>query len=180
MKSLQQVVISLTLLTATASSLAAQDCSRYMPAVNKKLASYIAVAAPKNWKNIAFNKFGDPVNPEWGNPVLKLDAYKLPESISKRLMVRFTDSATKGTRVANGRLVCSFRFEADDGYQPTKGIINLDIEPFSNAAEAPMYHSPGEGYSGPFLVDGLAQEVVNLALNKTITRDPKYANQFQK
>ena len=68
MKILQLAVIPLTLLTATASSLAAQDCSRYIPGVNKQLASYIAVAAPKEWTNIAFNKFGDPVNPQWGNP----------------------------------------------------------------------------------------------------------------
>lgn len=126
------------------------------------------------------NKFADPVNNIWGHPVLTLSSYRLPESVSKKLMVKFTDSATKGTRVANGRLACAFRFQANDGYKAFTGILDIDVEPFSDVTAPQMYFSPGQAYSGEFRVQGLAQEYVNLAIAKTVSRDPKYAGQFQR
>lgn len=91
---------------------AAQDCSAYIPSINKQMASYLASAGPRAMKNVNLDEFGNMVDPMWGRPIVKLDTYVLPASISKKLSYRFTDAATKGVRAANGRTVCNFKYES--------------------------------------------------------------------
>ena len=93
---------------------AAQDCSAYIPSINKQMASYLAAAGPRAMKNVSLDEFGNMVDPMWGRPIVKLDTYVLPASISKKLAYRFTDAATKGVRTANGRTVCNFKYKAND------------------------------------------------------------------
>lgn len=128
--------------------LAAPDCSTYIPAINKQLASYLATVGPRTMKNVSLDEFGNMVDPMWGRPTVKLETYALPESISTKLSYRFTDAPTKGVRTANGRTVCNFSYEANDGFKIEKGYANFDVEPFSKATEVVMYVSPGEAKSG--------------------------------
>lgn len=86
---------------------AAQNCSAYIPSINKQMASYLADAGPRAMKNVSLDEFGNMVDPMWGRPIVKLDTYVLPTSISKKLSYRFTDAATKGVRTANWRTVCN-------------------------------------------------------------------------
>lgn len=156
-------------------ALAAPTCIAYIPAINKALASYLVAVGPRAIKNVSLDEFGNMVDPMWGRPVVKLDTYVLPESISKKLSYRFTDAATKGVRTANGRTVCNFSYEANDGFKIEKGYANFDVEPFSKAAEVLMYVSPGEAKSGvQFTPEGFAQMIINSAVRKSLASDPQY------
>lgn len=160
-------------------ALAAPTCSAYIPAINKALASYLAAVGPRAMKNVSLDEFGNMVDPMWGRPVVKLDTYALPESISKKLSYRFTDAATKGVRTANGRTVCNLSYEANDGFKIEKGYANFDVEPFSKASEVVMYVSPGEAKSGvQFTPEGFAQMIINSAVRKSLARDPQYKGKF--
>lgn len=159
--------------------LAAQDCSAYIPSINNQVASYLASAGPRAMKNVSLDEFGNMVDPMWGRPIVKLDTYALPASISKKLAYRFTDAATKGVRTANGRTVCNFKYEANDGFKIEKGYINFDVEPFSTTSEVVMFVSPGEATSGvKFQPDGFAQQVINSAVRKSLASDPQYKGKF--
>jgi hypothetical protein len=157
----------------------APTCSAYIPAINKALASYLAAVGPRAMKNVSLDEFGNMVDPMWGRPIVKLDTYVLPESISKKLSYRFTDAAPKGVRTANGRTVCNFSYEANDGFKIEKGYANFDVEPFSKATEVVMYVSPGEAKSGvQFTPEGFAQMIINSAVRKSLASDPQYKGKF--
>ena len=100
---------------------AAPDCSLY-PLHQQARVSHLAVAGPRAMKNVS-DEFGNIVDPMWGRPIVKLDTSTLPESISDKLVYRFTDAATKGLRSANGRTVCNFKYEANDGCKIEKGWL---------------------------------------------------------
>lgn len=158
---------------------AAPTCGAYIPAINKALASYLATVGPRTLKNVSLDEFGNMVDPMWGRPVVKIDTFSLPESISKKLSYRFTDAATKGVRTANGRTVCNFSYEANDGFKIEKGYANFDVEPFSKATEVVMYVSPGEAKSGVrFTPEGFAQMIINSAVRKSLASDPQYKGKF--
>ncbi len=130
-------------------------------------------------KNVSLNEFGNMVDPMWGHPILKLDTYILPESISKKLSYRFTDAATKGVCAANGRMVCNFSYEANDGFKIEKGYANFDVEPFSKGTEMVMFVSPSEAKSGVrFTPEGFAQMIINSAVRKSLASDPQYKGKF--
>lgn len=159
--------------------LAAPDCSAYIPTINKQLASYLATVGPRAVKNVSLDEFGNMVDPMWGRPIVKLDTYVLPESISKKLSYRFIDAATKGVRTASGRTVCTFSYEANDGFKIEKGFANFDVEPFSKATEVVMFVSPGEAKSGVrFTPEGFAQMIINSAVRKSLASDPQYKGKF--
>jgi hypothetical protein len=182
MKHIKTTVASLGLLLASASgsTFAAQDCDSLIPNLNKEIATYLATVGPREIKTVAMDKFANMVDPRWGHPVVTVDSFTLPVAISKKLVYRFTDAATKGVRTANSRLICSFRFEANDGFESGKGIANFDVEPFSNTNQVTMFVSPGEARSGvKFRASGQAQELINDAVRRTIARDPKYKPNFE-
>ena len=159
--------------------LAAQDCSAYIPSINKQMASYLSIAGPRTMKNVSLDEFGNMVDLMWGRPIVKLDTYVLPDSISKKLSYRFTDAATKGVRTANGRTVCTFNYEANDGFKTEKGYANFDVEPSSKASEVVMFVSPGEAKSGvKFTPEGYAQMIINSAMRKSLASDPQYKGKF--
>jgi hypothetical protein len=154
-------------------------CSTYIPAINKALASYLAAVGPRAMRNVSLDEFGNMVDPMWGRPIVKLDTYVLPDSISKKLSYRFTDAATKGVRTANGRTVCNFSYEANDGFKIENGYANFDVEPFSKANEVVMYVSPGEAKSGiQFTPEGFAQMIINSAVRKSLASAPQYKGKF--
>jgi hypothetical protein len=160
-------------------ALAAQDCSTYIPAINKQLTSYLATVGPRTMKNVSLDEFGNMVDPRWGRPIVKLDTYVLPDSISKKLSYRFTEAATKGVRTANGRTVCTFNYEANDGFKTEKGYANFDVEPSSKTTEVVMFVSPGEAKSGiKFTPEGFAQMIINSAMRKSLASDPQYKGKF--
>ena len=160
-------------------ALATPNCSAYIPVINKQLASYLTTVGPREMKNVSLDEFGNMVDPIWGRPVVKLNTYALPESISKKLSYRFTDAATKGVRTANGRTVCNFSYEANDGFKIEKGYANFDVEPFSKASEVVMYVSPGEAKSGvQFTPEGFAQMIINSTVRKSLASDPQYKGKF--
>ena len=159
--------------------LAAQNCGAYIPAINKQLASYLAAVGTRAMKNVSLDEFGNAVDPMWGRPIVKLDTYVLPDSISKKLSFRFTDAATKGVRTANGRTVCTFNYEANDGFKTEKGYATFDVEPSSKTTEVIMFVSPGEAKSGiKFTPEGFAQMIINSAMRKSLASDPQYKGKF--
>jgi len=132
------------------------------------LATYLAAVGPREIKNVSLDELGNMVDPMWGRPIVKLNTYILPESVSKKLSYRFTDAATKGVRSATGRTVCTFNYEANDGFKVEKGYANFDVEPFSKANEVVMFVSPGEAKSGvKFTPEGFAQMIINSAVRNT-------------
>ncbi|MFS2006437.1 hypothetical protein ACEN9F_22730 [Duganella sp. CT11-25] len=158
---------------------AAQDCNAYIPSINKQMVSYLAANGPRPMKNVSLDEFGNAVDPMWGRPIVKLDTYVLPESISKKLSYRFTEAATKGVRTANGRTVCTFNYEANDGFKTEKGYANFDVEPSSKTTEVIMFVSPGEAKSGiKFTPEGFAQMIINSAMRKSLASDPQYKGKF--
>lgn len=160
-------------------ALATPACNDYIPAINKQLANYLTTVGPRAMKNVSLDEFGNMVDPMWGRPIVKLDTYSLPESISKKLSYRFTDAATKGVRTANGRMVCNFSYEANDGFKIEKGYANFDVEPFSKPTEVVMFVSPGEAKSGVrFTPEGFAQMIINSAVRKSLASDPQYKGKF--
>ncbi|WP_334189412.1 hypothetical protein [Noviherbaspirillum sp.] len=179
MKSIEAAAVFALFSMVSAMAFASQDCSRYVASINKDLATYLSTVGPRPMKDISLDKFGNKVHPQWGNPIVKLNSYTLPESISKQLLFRITDAATKGVRTANGRLACGFKYEASDGYKTERGIMNFDVEPFSSTDQVTMYVSPGAADSGvQFRAGGWAQEIINAAVRKSLASDPKYKGQF--
>jgi hypothetical protein len=181
MKPLKFSIASVSILFASLSlpAFAAPDCSAYVPAINKQLASYLATVGPRAMKNVSLDEFGNAVDPMWGRPIVKLDTYVLPESISKKLSYRFTEAATKGVRTANGRTVCTFNYEANDGFKTEKGYANFDVEPSSKTTEVIMFVGPGEAKSGiKFTPEGFAQMIINSAMRKSLASDPQYKGKF--
>lgn len=181
MKPLKFSIASVSILFASLSlpAFAAPECSAYVPAINKQLASYLATVGPRPMKNVSLDEFGNAVDPMWGRPIVKLDTYVLPDSISKKLSYRFTDAATKGVRTANGRTVCTFNYEANDGFKTEKGYANFDVEPSSKTTEVIMFVSPGEAKSGiKFTPEGFAQMIINSAMRKSLASDPQYKGKF--
>lgn len=179
--SIRKISIAASILSASLSgpAFAAPTCSAYIPDINKALASYLSAFGPRAMKNVSLDEFGNMVDPMWGRPIVKLDTYVLPESVSKKLAYRFTDAATKGSRTANGRTVCNFSYEANDGFKIEKGYANFDVEPFSKATEAVMYVSPGEAKSGvQFTPEGFAQMIINSAVRKSLANAPQYKGKF--
>lgn len=51
----------------------------------KQMASHLATAGPRAMKDVSLDEFGNMVDPMWDRPIVKLETYALPESISGKL-----------------------------------------------------------------------------------------------
>lgn len=176
MKKSTFVLFTSVLSLLSASAFAAPNCNDYIAGANKTIAKYISTPSVAVFPHFYFNKEGKfTLEHDGAHEAFTIAPYTIPAAIMKKVYFRFIDAATKGTRIANGRLVCTFRAEFSDGYVFSTKVENFDVEPFTDTSKVSMVYSPNEQFGGQqFSAGGVVQFIIESAAVRSIVNSAEY------